>query len=108
MAFFEWDSRFNVGVDTIDNDHRRFVELINELHRAVQCEKGEEVLGEILTKVSVHLTAHFAVEEELMQKCQYPGYQDHMAEHALFAQHIRELRKEFESGNSSLTIETLN
>ena len=108
MSFFEWSHQDNLGIAAIDDDHRKFVGLINELHGAVRQGNGPELQGKILANLIIHVNSHFAAEEDLMRKWQYPMYREHKSEHHVFAQRVYEMQRQFALGNQSLAIETLN
>ena len=108
MSFFEWNGQYDLGLDDIDNDHRRFLGLINTLHEAVQQGKGQDLQGKILSNLILHVNSHFAAEEDLMLRCRYPSYQDHKSEHRIFAQHVYELQRQFAFGNQATATEMLN
>ncbi len=40
MAFFEWTHAFSVGVEEIDQQHKRLMGLVNRLHDAIACGSG--------------------------------------------------------------------
>lgn len=35
LYYWKWDASLSVGLDVIDNQHRRIVEYINELNAAI-------------------------------------------------------------------------
>ena len=39
--FVSWDASYDLGIEYVDKQHRRLVELINELYHACLGEKGE-------------------------------------------------------------------
>lgn len=45
MAFINWSDKLSVGVQQMDMQHKRLVELINELYEAMNSGKGNDVLG---------------------------------------------------------------
>ena len=46
MAFMDWNSSLDVGVESINDQHKKLVSMINDLHDAIQNGQGGEVLGE--------------------------------------------------------------
>jgi hemerythrin-like metal-binding protein len=65
---FIWDNKFNTGVDVVDEQHRKLVDIINRLGsiNAHLASTGE--LTEILTELANYTVYHFGTEEELMRK----------------------------------------
>lgn len=81
MKLIEWRDEFLLGIPDVDHEHRQLIGLINELYENYQ--KGDskttvmDFLGEIYTKI----TAHFALEEKIMQELNYDQYMDHKTDH---------------------------
>ena len=108
MSFLEWNNQYNVGVEGIDQDHRKFLELINTLHDAVRQGKGQDLQGKILSNLITHVHSHFAAEEDFMRRCRYPSYEDHKSEHRVFAGRVYGLQRELALGNQSTATEMFN
>ena len=51
MALITWSSMFSVGVAEIDNQHKKLVELINQLNDAMHAGKGADVMGKVLSEL---------------------------------------------------------
>ncbi|MCC6132451.1 MAG: hemerythrin, partial [Acidobacteria bacterium] len=52
MSLITWSDELSVGVSAFDNQHKRLVALINELHDAMSAGKGSKVLGKILSELA--------------------------------------------------------
>jgi hemerythrin len=76
-----WSDDYSIGVPEIDAQHRRLVEMLNELHESMLRGDGHEVVHEILSGLVQYTRAHFAAEERLMQSVNYPDYTAHKGEH---------------------------
>lgn len=40
MALLVWQDDLNIGIDVIDQQHRRIIEMLNHLHVAQACRSG--------------------------------------------------------------------
>ena len=61
MPRIEWSESFSVGVAEIDEQHRRWVELINKLHDAIMDKKvSPEMTDKILSEMIDYSHFHFA------------------------------------------------
>ena len=49
MAYFEWADDMIIDGGAIDDDHKKLVNLVNELHDATSVGKGHEVIEKIMT-----------------------------------------------------------
>lgn len=87
MAYWNWDSSLDIGVDIIDSQHRRIVDYINELHDAR--ETGDRTLvGEVIQGLMDYTVSHFAFEEELQKKAGYMLSSSHKQVHEAFVARV--------------------
>lgn len=49
----------SVGVDSIDEDHRRLLETINELNEAITTGMTAEIIDEIFLRLEQYVVEHF-------------------------------------------------
>ncbi len=86
MAAIVWDDQLATGIETIDKQHRRWVELYNELDAAVVAGHGEDQLAETLAALIDYSQYHFRTEEALMRQNTYDQeeYDLHIREHRVF------------------------
>lgn len=108
MSLLEWNGDFSVNIKQFDNQHKKIVNLINELHTAMLHAKGKEVLGKILNDLSDYTVFHFSSEEKIMQEYNYPGYVMHKAEHDKLTKQVAELVENYKSGKQLISQEVMN
>ncbi|MDX9715318.1 MAG: bacteriohemerythrin [Dissulfurispiraceae bacterium] len=108
MAFITWSEELSVNVQEIDQQHKKLVHMINELHEAMKQGQGPQTLGEIINRMSSYAVTHFATEENYFGQFGYPGTTLHKKEHSAFIKKISEFKDGFENGKLALTIEVLN
>jgi len=88
-----WDHVLSVGVDEIDEDHRRLVDLFNILNHSVTEGDAPDYLAAVLEEL-INCTAwHFSHEERLMLKYSYEETAEHKTEHQELIQGARELQQ---------------
>ena len=95
-SYIEWDDAYSVGIDSIDQQHKRLISLINQLQTAVDYSTGEEFEREALDELVDYTKTHFSYEEELMQKYAYPEFEPHKAQHQKMIQQVEEVLAEYE------------
>ena len=95
-SYLEWDDAYSVGIDSIDQQHKRLVNLINQLQTAVDYSTGEEFEREALDELVDYTKTHFSYEEGLMQKYDYPEFEPHRAQHQKMIQQVEEVLAEYE------------
>ncbi len=108
MDFFIWKDEMSVNVEEIDQQHKKLVSMINELHKAMKEGKSKVVLGDIIKGLLDYTKVHFGTEEKYFDKFGYPESEAHIKEHNDFVKKVQEFQKQFEEGKSLLSIEILN
>lgn len=107
MALLEWKESFSVSVAKFDNQHKKLISLINELHAAMSEGKGKEVLGKVFTELINYTKTHFADEETEFKKYAYPEFATHKNEHEKLTKEVINYYNEFMAGKTSLSIDML-
>lgn len=83
---FEWQERFNIGVEIIDKEHQRLFSTIGKLIELSKHEgKSRWVCKEAIKYFKSHAAKHFMDEEEYMLSINYSGYKVHKRLHDNFA-----------------------
>ncbi|MBF0190310.1 MAG: bacteriohemerythrin [Magnetococcales bacterium] len=100
IPLIQWRQKLSVGVDAFDLDHRKLIELINQLHSAMEQKQSNQVLNHILDELINYATTHFTREERLLNEHGYNGVEAQHQQHAKFLQYIREQHKTLLNGDS--------
>lgn len=108
MARMEWCDDYSVGIISIDNHHRKLVDFINDLHDAIAQDKTQEALGRIIDNIINYTVHHFAYEEELFDKYEYPDTVEHKAKHKKLIDDTLALQAQFNAGKVQISIEILD
>jgi hemerythrin len=104
---FAWKDTYAIGVAEIDTQHRRLFSLADELYNAMNSGKGKTLLEKVLQNLIDYTKTHFAAEERLMLRCNYPEYKPHKAQHDELTKQVLQLQSDFRAGKSALTIEVM-
>jgi hemerythrin-like metal-binding protein len=107
-ASFNWSPAYSVGVTTMDEQHKRFFVLINELHQALKQARGADVLGGILNELARYTEYHFSAEEAAMEAGRYPDLARHKEYHNQFIGKVAEFQRRFNSGDRSILFDAMN
>lgn len=108
MALLTWSTRYSVQVKKLDDQHKKLIDILNNLHDAMKVGKGKDVLGEVLDGLIAYTGDHFSEEERLMKTNAFPGYEEHKKEHNLLVLQARDIQSQFRSGNCVLTQEVMS
>ncbi len=71
-----FEDRYLLGMDSMDETHREFVELVNRLAVA---DKAEFI--PLFAELQAHTQAHFDQEDAWMMSCAFPALREHRDEH---------------------------
>ncbi|MCC8667905.1 bacteriohemerythrin [Xanthomonas arboricola] len=97
MALLVWQDDLNTGIEVIDHQHRRIVEMINQLH-AAHASLQRLAVAEVIDELIDYTLSHFAFEEELMEEAGYPFSLVHKRVHEVFGKRVGEYRLRFQAG----------
>lgn len=97
MALLIWQDNLDTGIEIIDNQHKRIVEMINQLH-AAQMGHSTAAVSEVIDELVDYTLSHFAFEEELMEEAGYPFTEAHKRVHQIFTRRVDEYRMRFKAG----------
>jgi hemerythrin len=93
-----WYSGYQLGINFIDRQHRRIVDILNELIM-FDGRDEESVMRDIYARLMSYVENHFKDEEEMMKVIDYPGYAEHKAQHDEFFHRISGFRRDFLTGH---------
>lgn len=98
--FVSWDVSYEVGVPSVDKQHRHLVNLINSLYNACLGEKDElaETFKEVMKDLVEYVMLHFKDEEVIMESINYPGLKEHKQQHEKFVKEILRSVNEYKNG----------
>ncbi len=94
--FFEWKQEYSVGIDSIDQQHKKLLGLINQLQTAVDFSTGEEFEREALDQLLDYTKTHFSYEEGLMETNGYPDFESHREQHEKMITRVGKVLAEYE------------
>ena len=97
-----WLNVYNTHISTVDQQHKKLVEIINNLERVKGKEDEEKIIGEIFYQLVDYTKYHFSYEENLMSSSHYPKLNEHFAQHKEFINQIVEMLETLKTGNLKL------
>jgi len=92
-----WDTRWAVGVEKIDDQHKELFDRINKLVTAMKSGKGKDEVIHTLNFLEEYVIKHFNDEEELQKRSNYPKYEIQHREHEELKKGLKDLRMVFET-----------
>jgi hemerythrin len=107
MNIVNWEEGMSVGHPQIDGQHKKLIEVINDLSEAVRAGKGAKVYEALFAELADYFTQHFSTEEDLMLSSGFPGYEDHRRLHVGFTSKVKELHAKAFGGDKGVSEEML-
>ena|SRR5271157_3277584 len=108
MAMLNWSDEYSVMVKEMDEQHKKLVGMINDLHEAMKTGKGKDVMEKILKSLVDYTVTHFSSEEKLMQSNDYPGFLAQKSQHEALTKQVLDFQKKYHEGKAVVSVEIMN
>jgi hemerythrin len=106
--YITWNSQYSVGNEIIDEQHKEWIRILNNFHDAVQKGQGQVILLETIQLFFEYTQYHFAEEEKLLKKYNYPLAYAHIEAHTQMIWTITHLYHDYGKNNILLSFKTLD
>jgi hemerythrin len=103
-----WSNELNLGIKEVDDQHKYFLELVNELLVAMQEKKAHTIQEELIDKLIGYAFFHFTKEERILAKNNYPELESHKKQHENFVDKLEKFKIDVENNSLTLNIEMIN
>ncbi len=104
----EWEKKYETGIETIDNQHKKWIEIINKLIKAIEEKNEEALLGQIFNELIEFTRFHFSFEEKYMDEYGYEMREDHKIRHNEFISNLLSLFNRYIKGDVIAALELLD
>jgi hemerythrin len=108
MIWIEWLPEFNLGINDIDMQHKWLVNIMNKLFDAVNERQEGKVIAEIIKEMWDYARFHFDLEEKYFEEFHYEKADEHKAAHREFSEKVKDLAKDFEEGEKSVSKDAIS
>ncbi len=108
VSLMQWGPQFSINVQQFDNQHKRLIEMVNQLNDAMNSGKGHDALKSILDGLIQYTATHFADEEKILAQQNFPDLEQHKLAHKELVKTALELQKKFHGSSSALSGEVMN
>jgi hemerythrin len=102
-----WDKKFELNIKEIDQQHKKFIDMINVLYDACVCKVPDDVLEQTITDMSDYAFVHFRNEEKYFEKIRYKEAPSHIAEHLIFMENIGKIQEQYRQNDFALPAQVL-
>ncbi len=107
MALINWSSNLSVNIKEIDNQHQKWIAIINDLNNAMKAGKSKEILGEVFKRLIDYTNYHFKYEEDLFEKHGFAEKVSHKMVHQKLVKEVNGYYNDFIAGKMSVSIQLM-
>jgi hemerythrin-like metal-binding protein len=86
-----WDPHLSVNIATIDEQHKKLIEMACELDRGMRADYATDILQPQFRQLLEFASLHFRTEEDLMERYTFPGLVTHRHDHLALIRHAEEI-----------------
>jgi hemerythrin-like metal-binding protein len=104
---FEWTEELSVHVKVIDEQHKRFIQIINKLYESNNNLRIEKDLGAIIEELIEYAKIHFATEEKYFDLFNYEGSAEHKQKHLEMSEKLNIYKKRLDGNKLELAEEMM-
>ena len=97
MALVQWREEFCTGIAGVDYEHEQLINQLNAVYALIDQNAGKETIVDSLGEIYGSISAHFALEEQMMEKHNYDHFPEHRADHERLLNEICDIMADFEN-----------
>lgn len=105
--YITWNDSFNVDIDEIDGQHKKFAGILNDFYDDFHFSNLDRSMERAFFTLKSYAGYHFKVEEDLMENHGYPGLSVQTDEHDIFRKKLDQLKGEFDLYGAELKTDLL-
>jgi len=90
----EWKEEYSLGIQTIDNQHKKLLDMINALSELHATDDLREMSIKVISDMKIYTVYHFKTEEDYFEKFNYINKDKHKNIHNVFVAKITEFTEE--------------
>ena len=108
MGIVTWsDELYGIGHETIDSQHKRLIQMINDLHDSLARGHVSEGIKRAIVGIVEYTQTHFADEERVMEELGWRRLDEHRKKHHALIRDVRRLLIRLRSGDDIGPLELL-
>lgn len=96
-----WSEEYKLGLEPIDFQHQKLIEIFNNLFEK-KSDKNIDDVKEVYYALLEYTYIHFKEEENIMLSNKFPKYDLHKKEHSYFIAQLKDIEKEIDNENLSV------
>ncbi len=101
MSYFTWDEDLDVGVEAMNDQHKKLIALMEEVYQKNAAKVGKEGVLQATQTLIDYVIKHFRDEEAYMESINFPGLEAHKQIHRNLLGDLNDLAKKFVASDDS-------
>lgn len=102
MSLIDWKEEYSLGVPAMDRDHRQLIAAMNQVHELAEQKADQATIDDAICELADLTAEHFAAEEQLMEKIQYPDLSRHRHIHKSMLHELGKHHSDFQAGDGAV------
>ncbi len=98
MKVYEWSQNYSVGVVILDEHHKELFKILNQLFNLMDESADDDPILKVIDNLLNYTHYHFAEEEKIMAKIDYPELEEHKILHKEIIDQLNDFAKEAKDG----------
>ncbi|MGD9808244.1 MAG: bacteriohemerythrin [Deferribacterales bacterium] len=107
-VFMPWTKELEFGIEVIDTQHKKLIDLINNLYNSMKSNKGLDSLLPVYDELLEYTVYHFDFEEDFIKKNGYEHVPNHRQLHEKLKADVMAQREKFVSGEAVIGFNLLS
>jgi len=107
MKFIEWKREYSVNIREIDDQHKKLIDMLNELFEAMHKGDSKILVRPVLEQMVDYAKSHFATEEKYFEQYDYPEVLAHVSEHKDFIAHVNKFIRDYKADKVGLSLDVM-
>ncbi len=103
----KWNKEMELGIPSIDEQHKKLVDLMNEFYEELEEGKKEEAIERFLDELGNYLVYHLDYEEKFLEKIGYSDFKNHKKTHEMFKKFYKEEIERVKKGDEKAVRELI-
>lgn len=107
MDYMPWIPAYSVGVETIDQQHKHLVSMVNGMMEVLKGGAKPEQVKALLEDLMDYTQRHFRHEEGMMARAGYSGLEEHKKKHAAMQAEVARLQQEASAARATAPLKLM-
>lgn len=103
-----WLPEYSVGIKEIDDQHKKLVDMITTLEKAITANDTKSLLLQVISKLAEYTVYHFDTEERYFDQFNYEHTKEHKAQHKELVDKVVEIKTKVNTDEITLSFELID